>query len=126
MHGARFPFYFQGNQALLDFQGVERQKLILAHNNLEVLREDLRNVLSYLVVLHKPQPDIFPCCTGENSFSLCCFAPGSGKSSNVMCLHLITSTVMMYIEHVDIQGWKIAIFLVDLCVLLCIDLSGRK
>ncbi|XP_047048250.1 uncharacterized protein LOC124653226 isoform X2 [Lolium rigidum] len=64
MHGARFPFYFQGNQALLDFQGVERQKLMLAHNDLEVLREDLRNVLSYLVVLHKPQPDIFPCCTG--------------------------------------------------------------
>jgi Leucine-rich repeat (LRR) protein len=36
---------------LLDFQGVDLQKLILAHNNLEVLREDLRN-LSSLVVLN--------------------------------------------------------------------------
>lgn len=36
---------------LLLLQGVDLQKLILAHNNLEVLREDLRN-LSSLVVLN--------------------------------------------------------------------------
>lgn len=43
--------WVQANHALIEFQGVDLQKLILAHNNLEVLREDLRN-LSSLVVLN--------------------------------------------------------------------------
>lgn len=34
-----------------DFQAVELQKLILAHNNIEVLKEDLKN-LSLLSVLN--------------------------------------------------------------------------
>jgi Leucine-rich repeat (LRR) protein len=51
---------------LLDFQGVDLQKLILAHNNLEVLREDLRN-LSSLVVLNISHNQIssLPAAIGE-------------------------------------------------------------
>jgi Leucine-rich repeat (LRR) protein len=47
-------------------QGVDLQKLILAHNNLEVLREDLRN-LSSLVVLNISHNKIssLPAAIGE-------------------------------------------------------------
>lgn len=47
-------------------QGVDLQKLILAHNNLEVLREDLRN-LSSLVVLNISHNNIssLPAAIGE-------------------------------------------------------------
>jgi len=50
----------------VDFQGVDLQKLILAHNNLEVLREDLRN-LSSLVVLNISHNKIssLPAAIGE-------------------------------------------------------------
>lgn len=56
----------QINQQLLHFQGVDLQKLILAHNNLEVLREDLRN-LSSLVVLNISHNQIssLPAAIGE-------------------------------------------------------------
>jgi Leucine-rich repeat (LRR) protein len=48
------------------FQGVDLQKLILAHNNLETLREDLRD-LSSLVVLNISHNNIstLPAAIGE-------------------------------------------------------------
>lgn len=56
-----FAFYF--------FQAVELQKLILAHNDIETLKEDLRNLplLSVLNVSHN-KLTCLPAAIGEYAF----------------------------------------------------------
>ncbi|EMS66002.1 Leucine-rich repeat-containing protein 40 [Triticum urartu] len=101
------------------WEGVDLQKLILAHNNLEVLREDLRN-LSSLVVLNISHNQIssLPAAIGEVDFSNNCLTelPASlGRCLNLSELKASNNNISRLPDE-----------LAGCCKLSKFDLEGNK